>query len=104
MFIENYYPLLNRDIEKLTETLEQEMPEAVRQSLEAELLKLQDMYRLLSGEENKAQLHQLRARLRWARHRAKTEKDGHAKKKAADEVTQLEQSIAGLVNQAKKKN
>ena len=104
MLVEAYYPLLNRDIQTLTEYLENEnLPEPIRQGIEAELLKLQDLYKTLSAEDSTdKRLLNLRGRLRWARQRHSSAKDPQSRKKAQDEVTQLETAIAGLVTQQSK--
>jgi hypothetical protein len=93
MFVENYLPQLERDIEQATESLSQPMPDSVRIGLTGELGKLQRMREALLGAEDKSLLHQLRGKLRWTRKRLREERDSAKKKELDREVKNLEAEI-----------
>jgi hypothetical protein len=93
MFVENYLPLLERDIEQATESLSQPMPDPIRTALQSELAKLQRMREALLGADDKSLLHQLRGRLRWTRKRLREERDSAKKKELDREVKSLEAEI-----------
>ena len=93
MFVENYLPQLERDIEQATTSLGQPMPDAVRTALQGELGKLQRMREALLGADDKSVLHQLRGRLRWTRKRLSEERDPAKKKELSTEVKNLEAEI-----------
>jgi hypothetical protein len=93
MFVENYLPQLERDIEQVTTSLGQPMPDAVRTALQGELGKLQRMREVLLGVDDKSLLHQLRGQLRWRRLRLSEERDPAKKKELDREVKALETEI-----------
>jgi hypothetical protein len=93
MFVENYLPQLERDIEQATASLSQPMPDAVRTALEGELGKLQRMREVLLGVDDKSLLHQLRGKLRWTRKRLREEREPAKKKELDREVKNLEAEI-----------
>jgi hypothetical protein len=93
MYVEKYYPLLARDIEDATDALTESLPDAVRAGLESELKKLSALNAVLSGDADKSTVHQLRAKLRWARQRLSAEKDTSKKKKIEAEVSAIEADI-----------
>ena len=93
MFVENYLPQLERDIEQATESLSQPMPDSVRTGLTAELGKLQRMREALLGADDKSVLHSIRGRLRWTRKRLSEERDPAKKKELSTEVKNLEAEI-----------
>jgi len=93
MFVENYLPQLERDIEQATASLSQPMPDAVRTALQGELGKLQRMREVLLGVDDKSLLHQLRGKLRWTRKRLREEREPAKKKELDREVKNLEAEI-----------
>jgi hypothetical protein len=93
MFVENYLPQLERDIEQVTTSLGQPMPDAVRTALQGELGKLQRMREVLLGADDKSLLHQLRGKLRWTRKRLSEEREPAKKKELDREVKNLEAEI-----------
>ena len=93
MFVENYLPQLERDIEQATSALEEQMPDSVRGALESELQKLHRIREVLVGGDEKSVLHQLRARLRWARKRLTEERDPAKRKELDREVKAIEGQI-----------
>ena len=93
MFVENYLPQLERDIEQATASLSQPMPDAVRTALQGELGKLQRMREVLLGVDDKSLLHQLRGKLRWTRKRLREEREPAKKKELDREVKNHEAEI-----------
>jgi hypothetical protein len=93
MFIEQYFGLFNRDIERLTDLIDKPMPEELRTGLEDELRKIQELYRVLTGEDSKSVLHQMRAKLRWAKVRLEEEKDPAKRRTLEHELVQIQHSI-----------
>jgi hypothetical protein len=92
VFIERYFPLLSKDISAVNDALGQTLPAAVRTALEDELKKLQALSAVLNGDEKSA-IHQLRAKLRWARTRLKTAKDASSRRKTETEIAGIEANI-----------
>jgi hypothetical protein len=93
MYIEKHLPLLTSDIEQASRALEENMPDQIRAALEGELRRLQQAQAILMGVEDKSLLHQLRARLRWARMRIEEERDPAKKKTLQAGLKQLETQI-----------
>lgn len=105
MYVEQYLPLLERDIQQITTNIDQPMPEPVRYALEAELRKLEAMRSvLMGGDEKKSVLHSLRANLRYTRKRAREEKDHKKKLELEKEIRRLEFEIAKGVQQSESKS
>jgi hypothetical protein len=99
MFIEKYFPLLSKDIEEVTAALKAAMPDSIRSGLEAELRRLQELQKVLTGETDKSQVHVLRAKLRWKREELKSEREAAKRKVLEHEAAGLEADIKRLVDQ-----
>jgi hypothetical protein len=93
VYVEKYFPMLARDIDELQEALQEPMPPRVKTGLEDELRRLQELSRVLSGADDKSAIHQLRAKLRWARQRLANTKDGSGRRKVEAEIGEIEANI-----------
>lgn len=99
MYVEQYLPLLERDIEQITANVNQPMPDVVRYALEGELQKLVSMRTILLGsDEKKSLLHSLRANLRYARKRLSAEKEHTKRKEIEREIRRIEFEITKQVH------
>jgi hypothetical protein len=103
VFIEKYWPMLTKDIDEATDALSQTLPDTIRQGLEGELKKLQALYAVLSGVEEKSTLHQLRAKLRWATVRLEKERDPAKQKKMEHEIQDIKAEIKREVERRERK-
>jgi hypothetical protein len=93
IFLDKYYPMLQKDTADCEEALAQKLPDVVRNGLEDELKRLRALSAALSGESDKSELHQLRAKLRWGRARLAEEKDASKRRKMEADLTALENEI-----------
>jgi hypothetical protein len=73
--------------------LAQKLPDSVRDGLETELKKLQTLNNVLLGTNEKSSLHQLRAKLRWARKRLTIEKNSAKRQKIENEISEIQEEI-----------
>jgi hypothetical protein len=102
LFVDKYLALLTKDIAAISSALAEQMPQTVRDALEIEFEKLQTLQSFLIEETtDKSVLHQLRARLRWARKRLSEEREPAKKKELERGMKQLEAKIAREVRASK---
>jgi hypothetical protein len=102
MFLEKYFTLIAVDIDKATSALESQMPDEVRSGLEAELRRLQELQKVLSGDADKSQVHVLRAKLRWKRQELASEREASKRKRLDHEIAGLEADIKREAEQKRK--
>jgi wobble nucleotide-excising tRNase len=103
VWIEKYFPLVARDTEEAMAALETSLPDQVKSGIEAELRRLQELNRVLSGETEKSQVHVLRARLRWKRQEAKSEREAAKRKVIEREIAGIEADIKRTVEQRRER-
>ena len=85
--------MVAKDIDEANEALAQTLPDSVRTGLEDELRKLKELNTVLSGAEDKSTIHQLRAKLRWARERLANEREAVRRKSLEKEVSLIQNDI-----------